>query len=230
MGVGEKNYNGNGHQRIRNGCPLCKWQPLISPPAPPSLLSNKTWFLTDGNNIKAFGFNFKEDFLRLTILEYPFHTWTHYYAMIKRLSVLANGRIQLATKMQQGDSRIEALTSERSCDNLPRVTDYPHWGFQCFPQSLQINQTTTIFFRTLSTSIIHLHPTNREGRDTSVGIATGYELDGRHSIPGRSKKCFSSLQSPGRLWGPISLLHNGFPGLLHGGKVEEVWSSPFTSI
>jgi hypothetical protein len=40
----------------------------------------------------------------------------------------------------------------------------------------------------------------------SVGVATGYGLDGRGSIPGRSKRHFSSPQRPDRLWGPPSLL------------------------
>jgi hypothetical protein len=46
-------------------------------------------------------------------------------------------------------------------------------------------------------------------RDASVGIVTGYRLDGRGSIPGRGKIFFSSPQRPDRLLGPPSLLSNG---------------------
>jgi hypothetical protein len=35
----------------------------------------------------------------------------------------------------------------------------------------------------------------------SVGIVTGYGLDGLVSIPGKGKKFISSLQVPDRLWG-----------------------------
>jgi hypothetical protein len=46
--------------------------------------------------------------------------------------------------------------------------------------------------------------------DNSVGIATGYRLDDRSSILERGKILFSSLQRPDRLWGPPSLLSNGY--------------------
>jgi hypothetical protein len=44
-------------------------------------------------------------------------------------------------------------------------------------------------------------------RDSSVGIATDYGLDGWVSIPGRAKGFFSS-QRPNRFWGPHSLVPN----------------------
>jgi hypothetical protein len=50
-------------------------------------------------------------------------------------------------------------------------------------------------------------------RGSAVGIAKGYVLDGRGSIPGRSKEISSTLQGPDRLWGPISLLSNRYRGL-----------------
>jgi hypothetical protein len=50
-------------------------------------------------------------------------------------------------------------------------------------------------------------------RDSLVGIATRYGLEGRGSIPGRGEICFFTPQHPDRLWGPPSLLSNG-PGSL----------------
>jgi hypothetical protein len=61
-----------------------------------------------------------------------------------------------------------------------------------------------------------------KGRDSSVGIATGYELDCRGSIPGRGKRFFSPPQRPDRLWGPPSLLPNGYRGLVPRDK--EAWA------
>jgi hypothetical protein len=46
-------------------------------------------------------------------------------------------------------------------------------------------------------------------RDSSVGIATRYGLDGRDSVPGRGRRSFSTPQRPDPLWGPPSLLSNG---------------------
>jgi hypothetical protein len=45
--------------------------------------------------------------------------------------------------------------------------------------------------------------------DISVGIATGYRLEGRGSILGRDKRFFPIPHCPDRLWGPPSLLSNG---------------------
>jgi hypothetical protein len=55
-------------------------------------------------------------------------------------------------------------------------------------------------------------------RDSSVGIATDYELDGPGSIPPGSAKLSSSPQRPDRLWGPPSLLSNGYRGTFLWGK------------
>jgi hypothetical protein len=41
------------------------------------------------------------------------------------------------------------------------------------------------------------------GRDSSVSIETGYGVDSRGSIAGRSKKFLSTTQRPDRLWGPL---------------------------
>jgi hypothetical protein len=48
----------------------------------------------------------------------------------------------------------------------------------------------------------------RPDLDSSVGIATGYWLDGRGSTSDRSKRLFFSPQRQVRLWGPPSLLSN----------------------
>jgi hypothetical protein len=49
---------------------------------------------------------------------------------------------------------------------------------------------------------------------SSVGIVTGYWLDGRGSILGRSKKFLSTPQRPDLLLGLPGLLSNGYRGLL----------------
>jgi hypothetical protein len=50
-------------------------------------------------------------------------------------------------------------------------------------------------------------------RDSAVGIATAYELDDRGvgvRVP-VELRIFSSPRRPDRLWGPSSLLSNGYP-------------------
>jgi hypothetical protein len=56
--------------------------------------------------------------------------------------------------------------------------------------------------------------------DTSVGIVTGYGLDGCGLIAGRGKRFSSAPQHPDRLWGPPSLLSNWVQGAFPRG-----WSS-----
>ena len=58
------------------------------------------------------------------------------------------------------------------------------------------------------------------GRDSSVGIVTGYGLDG----PGIESRWGGDIfrTRPDRPWGPPSLLYNGYR-VFPGGKVAEAW-------
>jgi hypothetical protein len=58
------------------------------------------------------------------------------------------------------------------------------------------------------------------GRDSAVGIATGYGLDDRRvgvRVPVEAR-IFSSPCRPDRLWGPPILVSNGYQGSFPGGK------------
>ena len=64
------------------------------------------------------------------------------------------------------------------------------------------------------------------GRDSSVGIATRYGLDGP-GIESRWGEIFHTR--PDRPWGPPSLLYNGYQ-VFPGGKAAVVWRWPPTPI
>jgi hypothetical protein len=55
-------------------------------------------------------------------------------------------------------------------------------------------------------------------RVSSGSIVSDYGLDDRGSIPGRGKGFFLYPLCPDGLWGPPSLLYNGYRGSFPGGK------------
>jgi hypothetical protein len=68
-------------------------------------------------------------------------------------------------------------------------------------------------------SLFFIGSIHNGGRDSSVGIATGYGLDGL-GIESRWGRDFS--HSPDRPWGPPSLLYNGYR-VFPGGKAAGAW-------
>jgi hypothetical protein len=64
--------------------------------------------------------------------------------------------------------------------------------------------------------IIHTKYTNCVGWGSSVGIATGYRLDGSGTNPGGDE---IFLNSPDRPWGPPTLLYNGYL-VFFGGRMR----------
>jgi hypothetical protein len=67
---------------------------------------------------------------------------------------------------------------------------------------------------------IHFTLSRVGSRDSVVGIATGYGLDdGGVGVRVRvGSRIFSSPRRPDRLWGPPSLLSNGYRGSFPRGK------------
>ena len=64
------------------------------------------------------------------------------------------------------------------------------------------------------------------GRDSSVGIATRYVLDG----PGIESRWGGGFRTrPDRPWGPSTLVYNGYR-VVPGGKAAEGWRQPPTPI
>jgi hypothetical protein len=70
-----------------------------------------------------------------------------------------------------------------------------------------------------SVRIFSSAPINKDSRDSAVGIAAGYGLDDQEvgvQVPVGSR-FFTSPCYPERLWGPLSLISNGYRGLFPRG-------------
>jgi hypothetical protein len=83
-----------------------------------------------------------------------------------------------------------------------------HWLFRC--DTVLSGRCIATFRTSFATSTIYPW-----SRDSSVGIATGYGLDGRGvgvRVPVEAK-FFSSPRRPERLWAPPNLLPNAYRGL-----------------
>jgi hypothetical protein len=94
---------------------------------------------------------------------------------------------------------------------LAIVTSFERRNFHNKPICLSNNGHQVIDILVSIVSWLH-----SGSQDSSVSIVMGYRLEGLGSIPG-SARFFSSLQHPDRLWGPLSLLSNGYQGLFPRG-------------
>jgi hypothetical protein len=93
-----------------------------------------------------------------------------------------------------------------------------------------MNKFPIIFHITCLTPVVHyLSLSNRKlhidfmepsfcCRNSSVGVATGYGLEDRGSIPGRGKRFFSTAKRPDPLWGHSASSPMGTGNRFPGGK------------
>ena len=88
---------------------------------------------------------------------------------------------------------------------------------------LSVNVTVGMYMsvaeRQCSVSGLYVIYNTQWGRDSSVGIATRYGLDGPGSNPGGGE-IFRT--HPDRPWGPTNLLYNGYQ-VLPGDKAAGAW-------
>jgi hypothetical protein len=137
---------------------------------------------------------------------------------IKLLSVCALP--QNATKQRLGTHVSMAMNTHAKLE----LSDAVSSAQSALYQIVTINWKENRRFVLHSRSCCRFFPMSQ---DNSVGIAMGYELDDRGSIPGRRKKdfFFCSPQRLDRLLVQLILYPMG-----NGGKAAGAWSWPLTSI
>jgi hypothetical protein len=123
-------------------------------------------------------------------------------------------------------TRVSCMKHTERCVRKELFTSVDSLHWECFfSPPPQISSVHVLLSARKSTVLYH-----EASQESSVGIAMGYGLDGRASIPGSSRRSFSTPQSPDWLSGPPSLPLNGYWGLFSRGKVVGEWSWPLFSI
>jgi hypothetical protein len=74
-----------------------------------------------------------------------------------------------------------------------------HFNIVLLPAPKPPNILLPLGFQANILYVFIISPTLVKSRDVSIGIPTGYGLDGRGSIPSRGKRFFSAPQRPDRL-------------------------------
>jgi hypothetical protein len=104
---------------------------------------------------------------------------------------------------------------------LPIINNFEYLKKLCFIKHLIINVkiTETASYEQSTHQTLRLSNRPDRNRDSSVGIATSYGLDGRWvgvRVPVETSIFYFPIR-PDRFWGPPSLLSNGYRGYLSAG-------------
>jgi hypothetical protein len=105
------------------------------------------------------------------------------------------------------------------CSQTPLLDSYPE-PLESSPQlhsyislilSFHMSPKSSLSFRFSGWNFVSIYHLLRS-RGSSVSIVTDYGLNDRSSIPDRGRGFFFQSLRPDRLWGPPSLLSNGYQG------------------
>jgi hypothetical protein len=112
--------------------------------------------------------------------------------------------------------------SEKTCPSATLSTTNPAWPDpssnvgRCGgkPATNRLSYGAVEMFTAFKVDFTNLRALLWRSRSSVVGITTGYELDDRGvGVRAPVRSIFSSPRRPDRLWGPPSLLFNGYRGL-----------------
>jgi hypothetical protein len=146
---------------------------------------------TKHENLTSFYFGLKNEQIKTTLKYLPTNNFLFVSCQLKRVS----------------DETALVLTLKYS-------VHHAHRCYACKRMALWTCEGSMHFVNSALVRVrirLPLHCSNRSWV-SSGSIVSGYGLDDRGSIPGRGKGFFLYPLCPDRLWGPPSLLSNGYRG------------------
>jgi hypothetical protein len=112
---------------------------------------------------------------------------------------------------------LSPFTSDNGCKKsirrIAQLTIRPIEPAGIFSSNLPRLFTETFEMIQLRNSVYNRISEKNRSHDSSIGIATGYSLDGCVLITDRGKRVSFTSQRPDQLWGPHNLQSNGCRGL-----------------
>jgi hypothetical protein len=107
-------------------------------------------------------------------------------------------------------------SGNRTNSQSVKRTKYTYIPFRAQLHTLQFEfciYAGSYIFSSIPPTLLHCLYPSVQSRESSVGIAMDYGLDGQSSNPSKGKTFFSNPQRPDQLLNPLILLSNEYLGL-----------------
>jgi hypothetical protein len=121
------------------------------------------------------------------------------------------------------------ICSSRSRRQVRKLLDTPLYAFPLDAHGSPFKLQSGLSSNGSNSLFRHLYRSPTWGSSVSIITRIRAGRPGSDSRQGQGRNVFSLPPRPHRLWGPPSLLSDGYRGIFPGGKAAEAWSWPLTT-